>query len=89
MAKPQNIYAYRENVQIAQLAASYAFGIVKNHPFLDGNKRTAYVVMRTFLLINGIDIDASQEEKYLITLRLTEGSLSEEDLVEWIKEKSA
>ncbi|MDQ3636190.1 MAG: type II toxin-antitoxin system death-on-curing family toxin [Acidobacteriota bacterium] len=87
LARPQNLFAYGENVEISQLAAAYAFGIAKNHPFLDGNKRTAYVVMRTFLLINGFDIEATQEEKYIIFLKLAEGSLSEEALVQWIKDK--
>ncbi len=88
LAKPQNLYAYGENVEIYELAASYAFGIAKNHPFLDGNKLTAYVVMRTFLLINGFDIEANQEEKYITFLKLAEGNLSEKELVDWIKEKS-
>jgi death-on-curing protein len=88
LARPQNLESYSENVQISQLAASYAFGIAKNHPFLDGNKRTAYVVIRTFLLLNGFDINASQEEKYLTFLKLAEGSLTEHELFEWIKEKS-
>ncbi len=88
LARPQNLFAYVENVEISQLAASYAFGIAKNHPFLDGNKRTAYVVMRTFLLINDFDIDASQEKKYVTFLKLAEGTFSEDELVEWIEEKS-
>ncbi len=88
LARPQNLKAYIENVEISQLAASYAFGIAKNHPFLDGNKRTAYVVMRTFLLLNSFDIEAAQEEKYLTFLKLAEGTLSEDELFEWIKERS-
>lgn len=88
LARPQNLFAYGENIKISQLAAAYAFGIAKNHPFLDGNKRTAYVVMRTFLLINDFDIDASQEKKYVTFLKLAEGTLSEDELVKWIEEKS-
>lgn len=88
LAKPQNLYAYGENIDIYELAASYAFGISKNHPFLDGNKRTAYVVMRIFLLINEFDIEATQKEKYITFLKLAEGSLSEIELIVWIKEKS-
>lgn len=88
LARPQNLFAYGEDVEIPQLAAAYAFGIVKNHPFLDGNKRTAYVVMRTFLLINSFDLEATQEEKYITFLKLAEGTLSENELAEWIKEKS-
>ena len=72
---------------ISALAASLAYGIAKNHPFIDGNKRTALVVMRTFLQLNGCKFNATQEEKYLTFLRLAEGNLSEEELVDWIREK--
>ena len=88
LARPQNLYAYKENVEIYDLAASYAFGIAKNHPFLDGNKRTSYVVMRTLLLINGYDISTTQKEKFITFLKLAEGNLTEENIVHWIKEKS-
>jgi death-on-curing protein len=89
LARPQNILAYSEETpDISVLAAAYAFGIAKNHPFIDGNKRTALVVMRTFLLLNGFSLNASQEEKYLTFLKLAEGNLSEEDLVNWIREKA-
>lgn len=86
LARPQNLFAYSEEMpDISELTAAYAYGIAKNHPFLDGNKRTAFVVMRTFLLLNGKDINASQEEKYINFLRLAEGNLSEEELTDWIK----
>ncbi|MHC4671505.1 MAG: type II toxin-antitoxin system death-on-curing family toxin, partial [Planctomycetota bacterium] len=55
---------------LAELAASYAYGLSQNHPFIDGNKRTAYVACRTFLILNGRDIVAPQEEKVLIFLQL-------------------
>jgi death-on-curing protein len=61
--RPQNLYAYNEETpDISALAASLAFGIAKNHPFIDGKKRTALVVSRTFLLVNGFNIEAAQEE---------------------------
>lgn len=85
LAKPQNILVYGEKVEIARLATAYAFGIAKNHPFMDGNKRTALVVMRTFLLLNGFDLKASQEEKYLTVMALASGTLSENDLADWIR----
>lgn len=88
LARPQNLYAYGEKLpDIAALAASLAFGIAKNHPFIDGNKRTALVVSRTFLLLNGFDIIATQEEKYLTFLKLAEGNLTEAELAEWFREK--
>lgn len=85
LARPENLLAYGENVDIAALAASYAYGIAKNHPFIDGNKRTALVVMRTFLASNRIDFVASREEKYQTFLKLAEGSLTEEELASWIR----
>jgi len=88
LARPQNLYAYSEETpDISALAASLAYGIAKNHPFIDGNKRTALVVSRTFLLLNGFDIKATQEEKYLTFLSLAEGNLSEEELANWFRSK--
>ncbi len=86
LARPQNLLDYSEEPpDIAQLAVALAYGIAKNHPFIDGNKRTALVVSRTFLLLNGFNLNASQEEKYLTFLKLAEGNLSEEELAEWIR----
>jgi death-on-curing protein len=86
LARPKNLIAYSDSVpDLAMLAASYAWGLVRNHPFVDGNKRTAYVVCRTFLQLNGRDLDAGQEEKVLTFLQLAEGQLSEQELVEWIR----
>lgn len=77
--RPKNLLAYSESPpDMASLAAAYGYGIVKNHPFMDGNKRTAYVVMRTFLKLNGYDIRASSEEKYQIWIALAASKLSEE-----------
>ncbi|NOY42975.1 MAG: type II toxin-antitoxin system death-on-curing family toxin [Planctomycetes bacterium] len=86
LARPRNLLAYSKDApDLASFAAAYGFGIARNHPFLDGNKRTAYVVCRTFLKLNNTDIDATQEEKYLAFLQLAEGLLGEEELVEWIR----
>jgi death on curing protein len=88
LARPQNLSAYSEEKPgISELAASLAYGIAKNHPFIDGNKRTALVVSRTFLLVNGFNIEATQEEKYLTFLKLAEGSLSQEELANWFEQK--
>src|SRR5688572_20305799 len=76
LARPQNLLAYTDGADIAALAGAYAFGIAKNHPFVDGNKRTALVVMRTFLRMNGHDLKATQEEKYITFLSLADGSLT-------------
>lgn len=82
--RPQNIKAYSD---IATLAAAYAFGIIRNHPFVDGNKRTGYVVMETFLIKNGFQLNATPAEKYLTIITLAEGTLSEEALIDWLREK--
>ena len=87
LARPQNLHAYEPETDLASLAAAYAFGIAKNHAFVDGNKRTALVEMRTFLILNGSDINASQEDKYLTILNLADGSLAEADLVQWIRDR--
>lgn len=89
LARPQNLHAYAPEADLAALAAAYAFGIVKNHPFIDGNKRTGYVVMETFLIRNNITLTATKEDKYLTFINLAAGDLSEEELAEWIRGKLA
>lgn len=88
LARPQNAFYYNQVVSLTRLAAAYAFGIARNHPFIDGNKRTAYVVARTFLVINGYDIKATHEDKYLMVLALAEGNLSEDELAAWFEDKA-
>jgi death-on-curing protein len=69
-------------------STAYGFGIARNHPFFDGNKRTAAVVCETFVDLNGHQLTADDEAMYLALVQLAEGSLSEEDLAEWIRSKS-
>jgi death-on-curing protein len=86
MARPQNQWAYADEPRdLSALAAAYAFGIARQHPFVDGNKRTAWVVCRTFLKLNGGDMKASQEEKYRTVMDLAAGSLSEAQFADWIR----
>ena len=86
LARPRNLFAYgNPTPDLAALAASYAFGIARNHAFVDGNKRTAYVVFRTFLLLNGHDMAAESADKYLAMLGVADGSLDEEAFAEWIR----
>jgi len=89
LARAQNILAYVPDADIARLAAAYAFGIVKNHPFVDGNKRTGYVVMETFLIKNGFELKATPADKYLTFIRLAEGSLTEDEFAEWLRAAAA
>jgi len=88
MARPQNRAAY-ESVDVADLAASYAFGIARNHPFVDGNKRTAFVAMETFLALNGFELLASDESCVLKTLGLAAGDIDEAAFAWWIREHLA
>jgi death-on-curing protein len=86
MARHQNLLAYSEEPpDLAALAAAYAFGIARQHPFVDGNRRTAWVGCRTFLKLNGHDLKASQEEKYRAMVELAAGSLSEPQFAAWIR----
>ena len=88
LMRPQNLLAYGEpRPDLASLAAAYAYGIARNHPFIDGNKRVALVAARTFLILKGIDLDATQDEKVLTFLNLAEGVASEEELAGWIRNR--
>lgn len=85
MARPQNLEAYRDRPDAADLAAAYAFGLARNHPFLDGNKRTAFVVMELFLNLNGWTLDADNAVCISMMLTLAAGELSEEMLAKWLR----
>jgi death on curing protein len=88
LARPQNLLAYGEPApDLASLASAYAYGIARNHPFVDGNKRTALVAARTFLILNGVDIEATQDDKVLTVLSLAEGAISEDELADWIRKR--
>lgn len=81
LARPQ---AYGDRRDIANLAAAYGFGIARSKAFIDGNKRTSYVVTATFLLLNGHDLRADEASRLQIWERLGGGSLSEKKLAEWL-----
>ena len=88
LARPQQLLSYGQpSPDLASLAASYAYGIARNHPFVDGNKRTALVAARTFLLLNGVNVQAAQVDKWLTFLQLAAGSLTEEELGHWIRSR--
>lgn len=70
-------------------AAAYAFGIARNHPFVDGNKRTAQVVSETFLALNGYRLTASDAEVVVAFVALAAGELSEDELADWFRERMA
>jgi death on curing protein len=83
LARPINKFAYGES-DLANLAAAYGFGIARNHPFVDGNKRTALASMIVFLGLNGFDLDAPREQATAIILGLAAGEISEKALAVWI-----
>ncbi len=86
LARPQQKWAYGgEGVDISALAAAYAFGIARNHPFVDGNKRTAYVVCRTFLILNGWDMVGSVIERYPVMMALAAGEMGEAEFEPWLR----
>ena len=86
IASPQNLFAYgNPTPDIAAMAAQYAFAIACNQVFLDGNKRTALVVCRTFLLLNGHNLVASQDAKYHTIWKLANGQFDIQQLADWIR----
>lgn len=88
LARPQNLLAYGEP-DLAALAAAYAYGIARNHPFVDGNKRTAAVVSGIFLLLNGHWLNANDAEIVVAFLALAAGELSEEEITGWFRDHIA
>ncbi len=86
LARPRQLHAYGEPPpDLADLAASLAYGLARNHPFVDGNKRTAHVCYRVFIALNDGQLAASAEDKYVAMLGLAEGSLSEADFANWLR----
>ncbi len=87
LARPKNLFAYAErSLTMGELAAAYATGISGNHPFIDGNKRTAMQVSFVFLEFNGVTVTASQEEACVTFLSLAAGEISEAELALWFAE---
>ena len=84
LARPQNLAAYG-NPDIADVAASYTIGIARNHAFLDGNKRTAWVVAETFLLKNGYELIARDEDGVTAMLAVADGSMPEQEFAIWLR----
>ena len=85
LGRPQNLAVYGEP-DAADLAAAYAFGLARNHPFADGNKRTAAVVSLLFLMLNGIEFSLSEPELVVMTLALAAGDLTEDEVARWFRD---
>lgn len=88
LAKPVNKWGYGEN-DLCALAAAYAFGVARNHPFTDGNKRTAWVLARTFLVLNDCQLLFDREEAIATVQSLAAGELTEEQLAKWFRDHIA
>lgn len=89
LARPQQKWHYAEKTDIATLAGAYGFGLVKNHPYRDGNKRIGFLAIVTFLGMNGYDFEATDAELIAEILALADGRVSEGELVAWIRHHSA
>ena len=83
--RPRNKWSY-EGAELPELAAAYAFGIARNHPFVDGNKRTALLALYTFLGINNVEFLVKEADAAAIILALAAGEVSEESLARWIRD---
>lgn len=87
LGKPPNLFAYGRP-DLFELAASYAFGIIRNHPFIDGNKRTGFVVAVVFLELNGRSFRAAEADAALQTLALAAGEMTEAQFAAWLRANS-
>lgn len=88
LARPLNLAAYGEP-DAAELAAAYAFGLARNHPFADGNKRSAAVVALTFLLLNDVAFEITEAELVVMTMALAAGDLTEDEVARWFRDHIA
>ena len=88
LARPQNLFAYGEG-GLCALATAYAAGIVRNHPFVDGNKRTGFLAAYAFLDVNGLDLTAPDAEAVVMTLDLASGEMPEEGFTAWLRDHTA
>ena len=88
LARPQNLLAYGEP-DVYDLAAAYGYGIARNHPFIDGNKRTAFVAVELFLCLNGHTLTATDVDCVITMLALAAGELSEEAFARWLRANTA
>lgn len=88
LGRPINQYTYGGVSDLSQLAAAYAFGIARNHPFVDGNKRAALIAAGVFLQLNGMRLVADRIEAYHITLALAAGDIDEEQFADWLRKNT-
>jgi death-on-curing protein len=89
LARPRNRLAYEPDSDLATLAAAYLFGLVKNHGYIDGNKRVGFAAAATFLLLNGLRLTASEADAYDAVIGAVEGSRTESDIADWLRGNTA
>jgi death on curing protein len=87
--RPRHKWFYDRTTDLATLAAAYAFGLARNHPYNDGNKRVALLAMMTFLAVNGHDVDAADHEVLTTMLALAAGRFTESDLAVWVRDHTS
>lgn len=88
LARPQNLFGYEGETDLCALAAAYAAGLVRNHPFVDGNKRTGFLAAYAFLLMNGRELVAPDAEAVVMTLDLAAGELPEAGYAAWLRDRT-
>ena len=86
LARPRQKFAYDAKADLAELAAAYGFGLGRNHPYMDANKRVAFVVMAVFLELNGLVLTADESEVVGTMVALASGLLDQEALADWIRQ---
>ena len=89
LARAVNRAMYDDGTDVAAIAADYAFGIAKNHPFIDGNERTAYVAMELCLALNGLRLEADDESALMTMLALASGEIDGDGFADWIRKNAA
>lgn len=85
LAKPRNLFAYAREPTIYDLAASYCSGVVRNHPFIDGNKRAGLLAARAFLFLNGYEFEPEEADEVNVILDLAAGAIDDQALAEWLR----
>lgn len=85
LARPKNRWSYQSDGDLFDLAAAYGFGLATSHPYIDGNKRVAFLAMYVFLGLNDFDLEATQAQVVEVMLELASGSLDEAELAKWLR----
>ena len=88
LARPRHRWSYSPGVGLPELAAAYAFGLLMDHPYADGNKRIALVVLVAFLDLNGVELSATNAEAFEVVLAVAAGEMTEAELTDWIEARS-